>query len=180
MNSGYAYESNLAYQSKMIEVAEKRRDCFALLDIPQTTASKYENVIDWRKNISGFNTYRAALTTPWVKTYDSVQGRAGFIMCPSAFIAKLIGQAGDPWHAPPSAGSGRSPGDRPLPAARGLFPPEPRRAANRSQRQIRCRRLPAPDLLRLFYHVTEEMIFPGAGNYMLPGNMPRQLPSLQA
>lgn len=99
MNSGYAYESNLAYQSKMIEVAEKRRDCFALLDIPQTTASKYENVIDWRKNISGFNTYRAALTTPWVKTYDSVQGKSNFLMCPSAYVAKIMGTS-RPWIAP--------------------------------------------------------------------------------
>ena len=46
------------------------------------------------------NSYRAALSSPWVKTYDTVQGRANFVMCPSAFVAKLIGQAGDPWKAP--------------------------------------------------------------------------------
>ena len=99
MNSGYAYESNLAYQSKMIEVAEKRRDCFALLDIPQTTSANYERVLDWRKNVSGFNTYRAALTTPWVKTYDSVQGKSGFLMAPSAYVAKIMGTS-RPWVAP--------------------------------------------------------------------------------
>lgn len=99
MNSGYAYESNLAYQSKMIEVAEKRRDCFALLDIPQTTASSSERVLDWRKNVSGFNTYRASLTTPWVKTYDSVQGKSGFLMAPSAYVAKVMGTS-RPWIAP--------------------------------------------------------------------------------
>ena len=99
MNSGYAYESNLAYQSKMIEVAEKRRDCFALLDIPQTTASSSDRVLDWRKNVSGFNTYRASLTTPWVKTYDSVQGKSGFLMAPSAYVAKVMGTS-RPWIAP--------------------------------------------------------------------------------
>ena len=99
MNSGYAYESNLSYQSKMIEVAEKRRDCFALLDIPQTTASSSERVLDWRKNVSGFNTYRASLTTPWVKTYDSVQGKSGFLMAPSAYVAKVMGTS-RPWIAP--------------------------------------------------------------------------------
>ncbi len=99
MNSGYAYESNLAYQSKMIEVAEKRRDCFALLDIPQTLSSNNEKVLDWRKNVLGFNTYRASLTTPWVKTYDSVQGKSNFLMAPSAYIAKIIGTS-RPWIAP--------------------------------------------------------------------------------
>ena len=99
MNSGYAYESDLSYQSKMIEVAEKRRDCFALLDIPQTTATNYEKVLDWRKNVSGLNTYRAALTTPWVKTYDSVQGKSNFLMAPSAYVAKIMGTS-KPWIAP--------------------------------------------------------------------------------
>lgn len=99
MNSGYAYESNLAYQSKMIEVAEKRRDCFALLDIPQTLSSDSEDVLDWRKNVLGFNTYRASLTTPWVKTYDSVQGKSNFLMAPSAYVAKIMGTS-RPWIAP--------------------------------------------------------------------------------
>ena len=99
MNSGYAYESNLAYQSKMIEVAEKRRDCFALLDVPQTLSSNSEKVLDWRKNVLGFNTYRASLTTPWVRTYDSVQGKSNFLMAPSAYVAKIMGTS-RPWIAP--------------------------------------------------------------------------------
>lgn len=99
MNSGYAYESNLAYQSKMIEVAEKRRDCFALLDVPQTLSSNNEKVLDWRKNVLGFNTYRASLTTPWVRTYDSVQGKSNFLMAPSAYVAKIMGTS-RPWIAP--------------------------------------------------------------------------------
>jgi len=56
-------------------------------------------LIDWRRNIQGMNTYRAALSAPWVKTYDSVQGRANFVMCPSAYVAKIMG-AYDPWMAP--------------------------------------------------------------------------------
>ena len=99
MNSGYAYESDLSYQSKMIEVAEKRRDCFALLDIPQNLSANNEKVLDWRKNVLGFNTYRASLTTPWVKTYDSTQGKSNFLMCPSAYVAKIMGMS-KPWIAP--------------------------------------------------------------------------------
>jgi len=99
MNSGYSNASDTSYQEKMLEIAEKRRDCFCLFDIPMSQTDA-DNAIDWRKNVLGMTTYRGALSSPWVRTYDSVQGRAGFIMCPSAFIAKLIGQAGDPWNAP--------------------------------------------------------------------------------
>ncbi len=99
LNCGYSNKGETSYQNAMLAVAEKRRDCFCLFDIPMTEV-EYEDAIDWRKNVLGTNSYRAALSSPWVKTYDSVQGRAGFMMCPSAFIAKLIGMAGDPWNAP--------------------------------------------------------------------------------
>lgn len=99
MNSGYSHEEETSYQNKMLAIAEKRRDCFCLFDIPMSKVEA-EDAIDWRKNIFGSNSYRGALSSPWVRTYDSVAGRAGFVMCPSAFVAKLIGQAGDPWNAP--------------------------------------------------------------------------------
>ena len=99
LNSGYTNKDEPSYQNKMLEIAEYRRDCFCLFDIPMTEVEP-EDAIDWRKNILGITSYRAALSSPWVRTYDSVQGRANFVMCPSAFLAKLIGAAGDPWHAP--------------------------------------------------------------------------------
>lgn len=95
MGSGY---TSLSYQSKMLEIAEHRRDCFCLFDAPKDKVDP-ENIIDWRKNDQGFNSYRGSLSTPWVKTYDSVQGRSGFLMAPSAFLAKIIGSS-DPWVAP--------------------------------------------------------------------------------
>lgn len=98
MNSGYVNKSEVSYQSKMLEVAEYRRDCFCLFDAPSTTVDS-DSLIDWRKNTQGFTSYRGATFAPWVKTYDSVQGRAGFMMCPSAYIAKILG-AYDPWIAP--------------------------------------------------------------------------------
>lgn len=99
LNSGYTNASETSYQNAMLKVAENRRDCFCLFDIPMTEVEA-DDAIDWRKNVLGSTSYRAALSSPWVRTYDSVQGRANFIMCPSAFLAKLIGAAGDPWHAP--------------------------------------------------------------------------------
>ena len=98
MNSGYVTKSNVSYQAKMLEIANYRRDCFCLFDAPMTEVD-VEDLSDWRKNIQGFNDYRGAVFGPWVKTYDSVQGRANFAMCPSAFIAKIMG-AGEPWMAP--------------------------------------------------------------------------------
>jgi phage tail sheath protein FI len=95
MGSGY---TSLAYQSKMLEIAEARRDCFCLFDTPKDKVSA-ENIIDWRKNDQGFTSYRGALSTPWVKTYDSIQGKSGFLMAPSAFLAKIIGTS-EPWVAP--------------------------------------------------------------------------------
>ena len=98
MNSGYVLKNNVSYQAKMLEIAEARRDCFCLFDCPMTETDS-EDLIDWRRNIQGMNTYRAALSAPWVRTYDSVQGRANFVMCPSAYVAKIMG-AYDPWMAP--------------------------------------------------------------------------------
>lgn len=99
LNSGYSNGTEVSYQQKMLDIAKSRRDCFCLFDVPMSEVEP-EDAIDWRKNILGMNSYYGALSSPWVKTYDSIQGRAGFVMCPSAFVAKLIGQAGDPWNAP--------------------------------------------------------------------------------
>ena len=98
MNCGYINEGENSYQQAMLAVAEKRRDCFCLFDVP-STATEADVVLDWRKNSQGFNTYRGAVFTPWVKTYDAVNGKRNFNMCPSAYIAKIMGASGRPWVA---------------------------------------------------------------------------------
>lgn len=98
MNSGYVNKGTVNYQSKMLEIAEHRRDCFCLFDMPMTETA-WEDAADWRKNVQSFNSYRGAIFSPWVKTYDSIQGRANFVMCPSAYAARIMG-TGQPWTAP--------------------------------------------------------------------------------
>ena len=98
MNCGYVSETNTSVQSKMLEIAEHRRDCFCLFDSP-ASAINMEDLIDWRSNTQGFTTYRGAISAPWVKTYDAAQGRSNFVMCPSAYVAKIMGMS-DPWVAP--------------------------------------------------------------------------------
>lgn len=99
VNSGYVTANNVTYQDKMIAIAEHRRDCFCLLDVPMTQTDFEDLKDDFRPTMQASNSYRAALFSPWVRTFDAVQGRANFIMCPSAYIAKIIG-ASDPWVAP--------------------------------------------------------------------------------
>ena len=99
VNSGYITAGNTSHQDKMIAIAEHRRDCFCLLDVPMTQTDFDDLKDDFRPTMQPSNSYRAALFSPWVKTFDAVQGRANFIMCPSAYIAKIMG-ASDPWLAP--------------------------------------------------------------------------------
>jgi len=99
MNSGYITATNTSYQDKMIAIAEHRRDCFCLLDVPMSLTDFEDLKDDFRPTMQTSNSYRAALFSPWVRTFDVVQGRANFIMCPSAYIAKIMG-ASDPWLAP--------------------------------------------------------------------------------
>lgn len=98
MNCGYINEAENLYQQAMLKVAEKRRDCFCLFDVP-STATESDLVLDWRKNSNGMTTYRGAVFTPWVKSYDSENGKRNFNMCPSAYIAKIMGASGKPWIA---------------------------------------------------------------------------------
>ena len=99
VNSGYITAGNTSYQDKMIAIAEHRRDCFCLLDVPMTQTDFDDLKDDFRPTMQPSKSYRAAVFSPWVKTFDAVQGRANFIMCPSAYIAKIMG-ASDPWLAP--------------------------------------------------------------------------------
>ena len=98
MNSGYVSRQNVSYQNKMLEIAEARRDCFCLFDVPMTDTA-YTDAVNFREDMQQSTSYRAALCTPWVKTYDAAQGRSNFLMCPSAYVAKIMG-TGEPWMAP--------------------------------------------------------------------------------
>lgn len=106
INAGNVSADNYSVQSAMLAVAEKRRDCFCLFDVPRTD-TKSDAALDWRTSAQGFNSYRGALFSPWVKTYNADQGKKNFLMPPSAYMAKIMGACGDPWIAPagPNRGS---------------------------------------------------------------------------
>lgn len=106
VGAGNVNAENYAIQSAMLEVAEKRRDCFCLFDTPVTETTSDE-ALEWRKDVQGFNSYRGAIFSPWVKTFNAVQGKKNFLMPPSAYIAKIIGACGDPWIAPAGPNRGQ-------------------------------------------------------------------------
>lgn len=106
IGAGNVNAENYAIQSAMLEVAEKRRDCFCLFDTPVTETTSDE-ALEWRKDVQGFNSYRGAIFSPWVKTFNAVQGKKNFLMPPSAYIAKIIGACGDPWIAPAGPNRGQ-------------------------------------------------------------------------
>lgn len=106
VGAGNVNAENYAIQSAMLEVAEKRRDCFCLFDTPVTETTSDE-ALEWRKDVQGFNSYRGAIFSPWVKTFNAVQGKKNFLMPPSAYMAKIIGACGDPWIAPAGPNRGQ-------------------------------------------------------------------------
>ena len=106
VGAGNVNADNYSIQSAMLAVAEKRRDCFCLFDTPSTETTSDE-ALEWRKDVQGFNSYRGAIYSPWVKTFNSVQGKKNFLMPPSAYAAKIIGACGDPWIAPAGPNRGQ-------------------------------------------------------------------------
>lgn len=82
-------EDGTVMENKLVSLATSRRDCFAILDIPQNL-TKSENAVDYRKNILGVDSYRAALYTPWVQVYDSFSGVENVLLPPCGFIAQIM------------------------------------------------------------------------------------------
>ena len=92
MEGGYANEEENSVKSKMLEIAEKRRDCFCVFDVPITCTESGvdQKVEDYRKNSLGVDSYRAALYTPWVKVYDTFTGTKNVMLPPSGFACGVI------------------------------------------------------------------------------------------
>ena len=76
INGGYT--SQVVHQ-KMLEIADTRGDCFAILDIPvDMQGSKYDPTtapIEYRDNILNANTPNGALYTPWYEVNDPYSGQ---------------------------------------------------------------------------------------------------------
>lgn len=88
-------------QAAMIEVAEDRSNCRAILDVPEFINDDVSLMINWRETTMGVSTNKAALYGGWIRVYDSNQNREVMIP-PSGDVAGLIVntfQNFEPWDA---------------------------------------------------------------------------------
>lgn len=68
-------ETSVTVQTKMKVVAEARKDCMAILDIPYAQLGDVDDMVTWRTVTQNFNTSYTALYTPWVKVNDPYNDR---------------------------------------------------------------------------------------------------------
>lgn len=81
--------TSVAVQSKMKTVAEARKDCIALLDMPSAQLTSVSSQITWRNDTQNFNSSYTALYTAWVKMYDPYNGQLVAVP-PSGYVASQM------------------------------------------------------------------------------------------
>lgn len=97
LNSGYAIP---AVQHKMLQIAEDRGDCLAILDVPREMQTT-QKAVEYRRNVLNANTSFGALYSPdvAVRTEDNVQ----VLIPPSGYIAAVYARTdrvAAEWFAP--------------------------------------------------------------------------------
>jgi hypothetical protein len=83
INGGY---TTVAVQQTMESLASTRRDCIAVLDMPEAYQSTSTKCVNYRKNILNISSSYASLYTPDLQIYDEYSGKVRYIP-PSGHIA---------------------------------------------------------------------------------------------
>jgi len=99
INGGY---SSVPVQQKMKTIAESRKDCIALFDMPYSALASITDMTTFRDTTQNFNTSYTALYTPWVKIYDQYNDKILEIP-PSGYVASQMAYndyVSEPWYAP--------------------------------------------------------------------------------
>ena len=99
INGGY---TSVNTQQKLKTIAESRKDCIALLDIPYTQLTSVDSMVTWRENTQNFNSSYCALYAPWVKIYDQWNDKI-IEVPPSGYVASQIAYndyVAEAWFAP--------------------------------------------------------------------------------
>ena len=94
--------STVATQSIIKGIAEYRKDCIAILDVPQAYTTNSTTVVNWRNVTQNFNSSYCALYAPWVQIYDSYNSSLVWLP-PSGFVASQIAYndfVSNVWYAP--------------------------------------------------------------------------------
>jgi uncharacterized protein len=94
--------TSVAVQSAMKTIAEDRKDCIALFDMPYAQLSSVPSMVTWRETTQNFNSSYCALYAPWVKMYDPYNDLLLEIP-PSGYVASQIAYNdynAEVWYAP--------------------------------------------------------------------------------
>ena len=97
-----AGQTGITVQQKLKTIAEDRKDCIALLDMPYAQLTSVTSMVSWRDSTQNFNSSYTALYSPWVKVYDPYNDK--IIECPpSGWVASAIAYndyVSEVWYAP--------------------------------------------------------------------------------
>lgn len=99
--------TSVAVQTEITSIANSRKDCIALFDMPYAQLSSVASQITWRESTQNINSSYTALYSPWVKIYDPYNDKILEIP-PSGYIASQFAYndyVAEPWYAP--AGTNR-------------------------------------------------------------------------
>lgn len=98
INAGWA---DATVQTKMITLAESRQDCFAILDIPDTSTT-VTDMVTYSNTTLNANTSYAAIYAGWIYTYDQYNDKYIYV-APSGYVAGVYAktaQVSEVWYAP--------------------------------------------------------------------------------
>lgn len=121
---------NVDYQRKMIELAEDRTDCFAILDLPDEVRAAAK-AVSWRRDVLATDTTYAGLYTPWLLSVDKYNDVRDYFP-PSGFVAARF-VATDRDYASYWAPAGRTRGKLPVDGAHQVYDKGMRNALYSSQ-----------------------------------------------
>lgn len=98
INGGYSSQN---VHNKLVEIAETRKDCMAILDVPSASQS-VSGLLTWRQGPGAINSSYAAIYSPDVEIYDNVNDTV-LMVPPSGHVAAAYARTDylrDPWFAP--------------------------------------------------------------------------------
>jgi len=103
-------ETSVTVQSKIKTVAESRKDCIAILDVPKVQGeTSPASTVTWRQQTQNFNSSYTALYSPWVRKYDTYSDSLVYVP-PSGYVGAQFAYndyVGQPWTAPAGLNRGQ-------------------------------------------------------------------------
>jgi phage tail sheath protein FI len=99
INAGY---TSTTVQNKMKTIAESRKDCLAVLDIPSSALASVSAMTTWRTTTQNFNSSYTCVYTGWLKINDQYNDKVVSVP-PSGFVAAQMAYSdsvADAWFAP--------------------------------------------------------------------------------